>query len=89
MPPGEMGTPIRGRPRHYATPARSAAKWGDTEIARLSATADAEALVVDAARCRTAIADAEALVDSYLRVAAGHGAARRLRRRERWCWRSW
>lgn len=52
----------------YATPSDLVAKWGDTEIARLSAAADAEALVVDAARCRTAIADAEALVDSHLRA---------------------
>lgn len=52
----------------YATTADLIAKWGETEIARLSAAYGADPLAVDEARCATAIADATATVDSYLRA---------------------
>ena len=51
----------------YATTADLIAKYGETEIARLSAAYGAP-VAVDEARCAIAIADAEALVDSHLRA---------------------
>lgn len=51
----------------YATAADLIAKYGETEIVRLSGGRDASGLVLDEARCESAIADAEATVDSYLR----------------------
>lgn len=52
----------------YATTADLIAKYGETEIARLSAAYNAPAIEVDAARCEVALADATAIVDSYLRA---------------------
>ncbi len=51
----------------YATTTDLIAKYGETEIARLSAAYGAP-VAVDAARCAVAIADAEAIVDSHLRA---------------------
>lgn len=51
----------------YATADDLIAKYGETEVARLSAAYGAP-VAVDAARCAIAIADASALVDSYLRT---------------------
>mgnify|MGYP001765960051 CR=1 FL=1 len=52
----------------YATPADLIAKYGETEIVRLSGGRDAGGLVLDQARVEAAIADATATVDSYLRA---------------------
>ncbi len=51
----------------YATTADLIAKYGETEIARLSAAAGG-AVEVDAVRCQGALDDATASVDSYLRA---------------------
>lgn len=50
----------------YAVALDMIAKWGETEIARLSSAYDAP-IRVDVARCDLAIGDAQAIVDSYLR----------------------
>lgn len=52
----------------YATTADLIAKYGETEIARLSTAQGAATVEVDTARCEAAIADAGATVDSYLRA---------------------
>jgi len=52
----------------YATTADLIAKYGETEIARLSTAQGAATVEVDPARCAAAIADAAATVDSYLRA---------------------
>jgi phage gp36-like protein len=51
----------------YATTQHLIDRYGDTEIARLSAAYGAE-VAVDAARCEVALGIATALVDSYLRA---------------------
>lgn len=52
----------------YATVDDLVAKFGETEVVRLSGGRSADGLVLDAARVEAAIADAGALVDSYLRA---------------------
>lgn len=52
----------------YATVADLVAKFGETEVVRLSGGRSADGLVLDAARVEAAIGDASALVDSYLRA---------------------
>lgn len=52
----------------YATTADLIAKYGETEIARLTTAQGAAAVEVDPVRCAAAIADAAATVDSYLRA---------------------
>ena len=52
----------------YATVAELIAKYGETEIVRLSGGRDTAGLVLDPARVEAAITDATATVDSYLRA---------------------
>jgi len=51
----------------YATTQQLIDKYGETEIARLSAAYGAE-VAVDGARCAGALEEATAIVDSYLRA---------------------
>lgn len=52
----------------YATAQDLIDRYGETEIARLSAADGAAVIAVDALRCATALDDATALVESWLRA---------------------